>query len=192
MKPKLTENEKRVLKYLINDGRMQCTDIGKNLGISSQAVGKIKDKLEKEGFIRGYTAQVDYEKLGIEVFAIAMFKFKSGEMSQAEEDDLRKRISGAHMIRAYRLAEEEFTHMVLYGFRSIKEVENYFQLLQKEREHISEVKKLFVFTSSSIIKDSSKDVLLKVIDELEQDVLARPDPLKPSKMGRDGYVAFFS
>jgi len=178
MEKKLSENEKAVLKYLIADGRMQCTGIAEKLEISSQAVGKIKSKLEKEGYIKGYHAEVDYRKLGIEVFAIAFFRFKSGVWSKLEDEDIRNRMRGPHLISVYRLTEGEFTHMVIYGFRSIREVENYFQILQKEREHISELKKLYVVSVNSVIKNSPNDLALKAVEEMGKEILARPESFR--------------
>ncbi|MBD3387993.1 MAG: winged helix-turn-helix transcriptional regulator [Candidatus Altiarchaeales archaeon] len=179
MKPKLSVNERKVLAHLIGDGRISCTEIARNLGITSQAVGKIKDKLEKEGFIQGYTAEVDFEKLGVNVFAIAFFNFKSGSWSRLERQDIMQRVKGPHLVRVYRLSEGDITHMVVYGFRSVKEMEHYFQVLQTEREHISELKKVYVISSESILKDSPKELFLKLIDELDLDVLARPEKPKP-------------
>ena len=178
MEKKLSDNEKEILKYLITDARMQCTGIAKKLGITSQAVGKIKDKLEREGFIKGYHAEVDYKKLGIEVFAIAFFRFKSGVWSRLEDEDIRNRMRGPHLISVYRLTEGEFTHMVIYGFRSIREVEHYFQILQKEREHISELKKLYVVSIESVIKNSPTDLVVKAIEEMGREILARPESFR--------------
>ena len=60
---KLTRNEKTVLKSLIVNGRISDSEIAKKLGITAQAVGKIRRKLEKMELIKGYTTLVDYEKL---------------------------------------------------------------------------------------------------------------------------------
>lgn len=179
MKPKLSENEKKTLKYFIKDGRMPCSEIAKKLGITPQAVGKIQKKLESTGLIKGYSTIVDYQKLGIEVFAVAKFRFKSGEWSRLEEADIRDRIKGPHLTNVYRVSEGDVTHIVVYGFRSLKELDHYFHILQTERGHISELKKLYVLSVDSIMKESNQDLLLKVIDELGQEKPARPEPPKP-------------
>lgn len=188
---KLKENEKRVLSYLIQDGRMQCTDIAKKLDISSQAVGKIKERLEKRGLITGYTAKVDYRKLGIDVFAIAFFRFKPHLQSKMAEEDLRKRIHGPHLLRVYRVNEDEYTHMVIYGFRNIRDLEGYFHTLQKEREHVSDLQKVYVLSGDGLLKDSDEDLLLKVIDELGKDILAKPVTFKPVPVTDPIHSGFF-
>ena len=137
-------------------------------------------KLEKIGVIKGYTTDINYEKLGIEIFAIALFRFKSGAWSKLEEEDIRESIKGPpHLIRVYRLPEGENTHIILYGFRNLKEVDNYFHILQTERGHISELKRLYILSAESMLKDSPNELLYKAIDELGFEKLARPEPPKP-------------
>ncbi|MBD3388010.1 MAG: winged helix-turn-helix transcriptional regulator [Candidatus Altiarchaeales archaeon] len=175
MKNRLSDNEKRVLTCLIKDGRTTCTEMARELGITSQAVGKIKEKLEREGFISGYTAVVDQEQLGITVLAIAFFRFKSGAWTKMEEKDILDRVKGPHLINVYRVPVGDVTHMVVYGFRNIKEMDNYFHRLQTEREHISELKSLYVLSTGSVMKDSPNELLLKIIDEMGHEEMARPE-----------------
>ena len=179
MKPDLSGNERRVLSRVIREGRKPCTYIAKEVGISSQAVGKIIEKLESSGFIKGYTAVVDYEKLGIEVFAVAFFMFKTGVWSNLEEDDIRQRLVGPHLLQVMRVVEGDATHMIVYGFRSMKELDNYFHVLQVERGHISDLRKLYILSASSVLKYSPNDLLMKSIQELGCEVLGRPEPPKP-------------
>ena len=176
MKPKLSENERWAIKYLIEDGRLSNTSLGERLNISSQAAGKLRKKLEAKGIIKGYSPIIDYEMMGVEVFAIAFFKFKSENWERLEADDIKKRIKGPHLIRFYRFLQGDTTHMVLYGFRNLKEMDNYFHILQTERGHVSELLKVMVLSPSSILKDSADDLFVKLIDMLDSDELARPEP----------------
>jgi DNA-binding Lrp family transcriptional regulator len=174
----LTRNDKRVLKFLIESGRASDVDMAKKLSITSQAVGKIRKKLESEGFIKGYSTDVDYEKLGVKVFAVVLFKYMPEVWKSIKSDeDVKERIKGPHIIDYYRVPEGDVTHIVVYGFRSLDELDNYFHVLQTERGHISEIRKMYVFSSKSMIKQSPKELLLKVIDELGSEKIARP--LKP-------------
>jgi DNA-binding Lrp family transcriptional regulator len=175
MKLNLSINEIAVLDCLIEDGRMSNTDIARKIGITSQAVGKIQSKLIKNGIIKGFTTEIDYDTLGIEVFTIAFFRFKSGSWTYLEKEDIIRRLSGPHLIRVYRLSEDDITHIVIYGFRNIKEAEHYFQTLQVQREHISEIRKLYYLSSSSILKNSPQDLLLKILREGESIGLAEPE-----------------
>jgi Lrp/AsnC family leucine-responsive transcriptional regulator len=174
----LTRNDKRVLKFLIENGRASDVDMARKLSITFQAVGKIRKKLETEGYIKSYTTEVDYEKLGIKVFAVVLFKYMPEVWKSIKSDeDVSERIKGPHIMDFYRVPEGDVTHIVVYGFRSLDELDNYFHMLQTERGHISEIRKMYVFSSKSMIKRSAKELVSKVIDEIGKETLARP--LKP-------------
>jgi len=83
----LNDNEKRVLKLLIADGRMSDKYISKKLKISPQAVGKIRKKLEKEEIIKGYCAEIDFKKIGITSFAIIYFDMLQGFWNKYNKRD---------------------------------------------------------------------------------------------------------
>jgi len=176
---KLTRNDKYVLKYLINDGRSQDSDIAKKLKITPQAVGKIRKKLESLGVINGYSTIVDYEKLGVNVIAIVLFKFTpEARRTLLTEEDINERIEGANIINFYRVPEGDVTHIVTYGFRSLEELDSYFHILQTERGHISEIKKLFILSAKSLRKNSDKELLIKTLKEMGKEKMARPIPPK--------------
>ncbi|HIE33548.1 MAG TPA: Lrp/AsnC family transcriptional regulator [Candidatus Altiarchaeales archaeon] len=174
---KLTRNDKRVLKFLIRNGRAQDSDIAKELKITPQAVGKIRKKLESSGVIKGYSTIIDYGKLGINVIAIALFKFTpEARKTILTEEDIDERIKGPHIINFYRIPEGDVTHIVVYGFRSLEELDHYFHVLQTERGHISEIKKLYILSTKSLRKNSDQELLIKIIDEIGHEKLARPQP----------------
>ncbi len=178
---KLTKNERRTLKFLIENGRATDADIARSLNITPQAIGKIRKKLETEGIIKGYTTTVDYEKIGITVMAVALFKFTpEARKTILTEEDVNQRIKGPQIISFYRLPEGDVTHLVTYGFRSLEELDHYFHILQTERGHISEIKELYIFSSRSIRKASDKELLIKVIDESGHESMARPLPPQAS------------
>ncbi|ODS39830.1 MAG: hypothetical protein A7315_10370 [Candidatus Altiarchaeales archaeon WOR_SM1_79] len=170
----LTHNERRILKFLIENGRVMDTEVAEKLNITSQAVGKTRRKLEREGIIKGYSTIIDHEKIGIKVFAIALFKFIPEVWKTLKDRDINERIRGSNIINFYRIPEGDVTHIVVYGFRSLDELDHYFHVLQTERGHISEIRKLYIFSAKSFKKDSSKDLYLKVLKEWRYEQLPRP------------------
>jgi len=53
-----------IIALLERDGRLTLAEIGKKVSLSPPAVKRRLDRLEAEGVITGYSAQVDYAKLG--------------------------------------------------------------------------------------------------------------------------------
>lgn len=174
----LTRNERRVLEFLVENGRATDTELAERLNITSQAVGKIRKNLEAEGIIKGYSTTVDYEKIGIKVFAVALFKFIPEVWKSMKDRDIDERIRGPNIINFYRVPEGDVTHIVTYGFRSLDELDGYFHILQTERGHISEIRKLYVFSAKSLKKDSPKDLYIKVLKDWGRE--EPPRPLKAS------------
>ena len=170
----LTRNERRVLKFLIENGRASDTELSQKLNITSQAVGKIRKKLEKEEIIKSYTTVIDYEKIGIKVFAVALFKFIPEVWKTLKDRDVDERMRGSNIINFYRIPEGDVTHIVVYGFRSMDELDHYFHVLQTDRGHISEIRKLYIFSAKSLKKNSPNDLCIKVLKEWGYEQLPRP------------------
>ena len=63
--PHLTRNDQEVLKTIIQSAKLPDTEIAKKMGLSPQAVFKIRHKLEDKGIIKGYQPILDLKKLGI-------------------------------------------------------------------------------------------------------------------------------
>jgi DNA-binding Lrp family transcriptional regulator len=163
MEIKLNKNELSTLKLLIENASQTNVEISGKLGITPQAVGKIKRKLESSGVIRGYSAHVDLDAVGIKTFAIALFSY-SPELSVRErEEDLKENIGKANIMAFCRIPEGDVTHIVMYGFRDLNELENYFQRRQEERGFKSSLKRLYIFSSNGLLKNSVSDLVLNAL-----------------------------
>jgi DNA-binding Lrp family transcriptional regulator len=54
----------RILELLMDDARLSHREIAGKLGVSPTTIGKVLKSLEEEGVIQGYTALVDWSRLG--------------------------------------------------------------------------------------------------------------------------------
>ena len=80
--PKLDHIDLQILKLLQDDGRMTNVELAERVGISAPPCLRRVRALEKAGYLRGYHAELDEQKLGFEVRVFAMV----GLHSQAETD----------------------------------------------------------------------------------------------------------
>lgn len=60
----------------MKDCRRSDRELAKVLGVSQPTVSRMIKKLEKEGYIAGYSAIPNFEKLGFEILAITFAKLK--------------------------------------------------------------------------------------------------------------------
>ncbi len=166
---KLNENEKKTLKLLIENARMPDSKIASILNISSQAVGKIRRKLE-EKLIDSYTLNLDYSKLGINTFAIAIAKLTKEGMNKGEIEVEKNLMNIPHIISIYRIPKGSLSHIILYGFKDMNELDEFFHSPEtKRRLHdLIETQELFTFSHSSLIKNDPAKLFHKVIDELDK------------------------
>ena len=79
---KLDRIDKRILRDLQKDGRMTNVELAERAGISAPPCLRRVRALERDGYIRGYHADLNPEKLG---FSVIIFAFV-GLSSQAEND----------------------------------------------------------------------------------------------------------
>ncbi|MBI3220312.1 MAG: Lrp/AsnC family transcriptional regulator [Bacteroidetes bacterium] len=70
----LDDLSRSILKELCQDARISTTEIGRRVGLSAPAVAERIQKLEKQGFIKGYRTIIDFDKIGLSIKAIITFK----------------------------------------------------------------------------------------------------------------------
>lgn len=162
---KLANNEKRTLKLLLENAKISDSQIAKKLKISSQAIGKIRKKLEKN-IIESYTINIDYSKLGINVFSMAIAKLTSEGLDKGDLEIEKKLLDTPNIIQVYRLPNQNSTHIILYGFQNLEELDLFFHSPQKKRElhKFIENQQLFTFSNHSLIKNNPIDLFKRILD----------------------------
>lgn len=61
----LSEADRRILRELQKDGRQSNTQLAERVGLSPSQCWQRVRKLEESGVIRGYTARLDHEAIGV-------------------------------------------------------------------------------------------------------------------------------
>ena len=72
---RIDETDSRIVQLLIENSRRTYGDIGSRVALSAPAVKRRVDRLEQTGIITGYTARVDYTKLGQPLEAFIELRF---------------------------------------------------------------------------------------------------------------------
>jgi len=165
----LTKNERRTLKYLLDNSRISDSEIASQLKISSQAVGKIRRKLE-DTIIQSYGANIDFSKLGINTFAIAIAKITNDGLDKGELEIEQILQDNHHILNVYRLPKGSSTHVLIYGFKDINEFDGFFNSVKMRGElhRYLEIQDLFTFSHNSLIKNNPIPLFHKAIDSLNK------------------------
>lgn len=163
---KLTRNEKRILKLLLNNSRISDKEISARMNISSQAVGKIRKKLEAT-VIDSYTVKLDCCKLDVNLYAMAVAKLTrmGTELGEKEVEKILRELP--HVIHAYRLSGGTCNYIIMYGFRDMEEMDRFFrsQEMKGKLHDFIQNKELFAFPYRSLVKNDPMQLFNKIMDE---------------------------
>jgi len=81
-----------ILTELQNDGRLSNTELASRVGLSTAPCWRRVRALEEAGFIKGYRAELDRQKLGLGVLAFVRLDAErnTGDSTRALEEAIRK------------------------------------------------------------------------------------------------------
>jgi len=164
--PKLTKNDKDVLRQIIEHAKIPDSKIASEIGISPQAVFKIREKLENLGIIKGYIPIIDFKKIGIQVLALLIIRIKPEVWNKYSEEEVQIRISKIpYIISAYRVADAKVSHILLIGFSDTQQKENYISEIQIKYANEIEIKETYTFSVDKIITQNPIGLLNEIIDK---------------------------
>lgn len=86
--------DRKIIRELSTDGRMNFRDLGKRIHLSPNATAERVRRLQKSGVIRGFRIDVDPARLGFSIEAYIDVKMQLGTTASSFEASIRK-ISGA-------------------------------------------------------------------------------------------------
>jgi Lrp/AsnC family transcriptional regulator, leucine-responsive regulatory protein len=96
--------DRQIVQLLARDGRMSYTDLAKATGLSTSAAHQRVRRLEERGVIRGYTAVVDADAIGLPLTAFISVT----PLDPSAPDDVAERLADIDAIEAcHSVAGEE-------------------------------------------------------------------------------------
>ena len=153
LEEKIDEKDLMILAYLQQDARDSFRKISKALNLSvTSLISRVK-KLEKLGIIKGYTAIVDYTKLGFDFPVLIDVKVSKGKLFEVE-----KEIAAHPNVLAVYDITGEFDVAILAIFKTRKDLDNFVKKLQK-MEYVERTNTKLILNT---IKDDRKIQLTKL------------------------------
>jgi len=74
-----------IISHLQRNGRDSYREIAKTLGLAPATVMKRVKELETSGVIKGYSVELDYDKLGFDIHVIVDVRVAKGKLQQIEK-----------------------------------------------------------------------------------------------------------
>lgn len=152
--PELDAYDARILAELQRDGRMTMAQLGRQVHLSQPAVTERVRKLEMAGFIKGYRAVVDYQRLGYGIRAMV-------------------RVGRVEYARVVKLIEQ--TPEVLNAFNVTGEDSWILEIAVIDVEHLDAV-----VTKFCLMTETSTSIVLNMPRENATVLPARRENIKPA------------
>lgn len=116
----IDNTDKKILRELLMDAQQSHREIARKTGVSLGTVISRKRKMEENGVIKGYTARLDYEKLGYELTVITEVTVSNGKVVEVGEE-----IAKSPQAHAVYNATGVSDILVLGRFKSKMELSNF-------------------------------------------------------------------
>ena len=140
---KKVDNE--ILRLLSEDSRLSNRELGRKLNRSPLTIKNHIDELERKEVIKGYSLDIDYEKLGFEIIAIIELTISKGKMLAVE----RKLAKNPNVFGVYDITGT-YDALILARFKTRSELSE----MIKEEIH-----------SSPFVERTNTHIVLNIIKE---------------------------
>lgn len=123
MNPAIDQIDRRILRELQRDARLSHQELGERVGLSASPCARRIRKLEGEGLIRGYAAELDEAKLGF-----GFNVFVSVRLDRQVDDRLvtfEAEVSDCHEIVDCWLMTGSFDYLLRVAVRDLEEFETF-------------------------------------------------------------------
>ncbi|MGB3390669.1 MAG: Lrp/AsnC ligand binding domain-containing protein [Pseudaminobacter sp.] len=147
-KDHLDRIDRNILLALSRDGRLSMAELASRVGLSKTPVQARVRRLEQEGFIRGYAAVVDHERMGDGHVAFVQVKLS----------DTRSAALEAFSRSVQNVAEIEQCHMMAASFDYLlkvrtKDIASYRRVLGERISALPHVAQTSTFVAMETVKD---------------------------------------
>ena len=98
---RIDETDRRLMQELVHNGRESIVELARRIQLSPAATKRRLDRLEDMGAIRGYTAILDHQMLGISFEAFTELRF-AGDVAVADIQSISRSVP--EVLEAYTIA----------------------------------------------------------------------------------------
>ena len=119
----------KIIEYLKEHGRDKISDISNSLQIPRATIFERMERLRKDGFIKKYTVDLNYEKLGYSVLAYIMIQYNS--KSSIDQRSLCVNLSRLENVISASIITGDWDIIILTAQKSMKDLSTF--VLEKLR-----------------------------------------------------------
>ena len=119
------DTDRKILNALIENARLSYRQVALKVGVSVATIMNRVRELEKNKILLGYSALVDYDKLGFDIDVIISIKVSKGKLFQVEN-----RIATAENVVAVYDVTGDYDSVVVAKFRNRRLLDSFLKKIQ--------------------------------------------------------------
>jgi len=145
----LDEKDFRILDVLRNEARDSISEISKKTGIPITTVYNRLQRMEQDGIIKGYSAVLDYEKLGLGVLAYILINISYSKHTgqKIDQESIAKKIRSLENVSEVSIITGESDMIVKVRTKSISQLNNFILKKLRNIEGIDKVVTMIALSS---------------------------------------------
>jgi len=150
----LTLRERQVLGELVKNCKISDQEIARKLKTSRPTILKIRKRLEKKGIIKGYNTLIDFEKIGLNLQAVILYRWKDYSKSK-ELESIIKFISSLPEVILFVKGEGvgSKTDLIISVHEDLKDYEKFIRKLKYQWKDNVENVDVFLSSVEGILKN---------------------------------------
>ncbi|KQB35325.1 MULTISPECIES: Lrp/AsnC family transcriptional regulator [Acidiplasma] len=125
----IDKKDTKIIEYLKEHGRDKISDISNALQMPRATIFERMERLKKEGFIRKYTVDLDYEKLGYSVLAYILIQYDS--KSKTDQRTLCANLAKLDSVISASIITGDWDIIILTAQKTMKDLSTF--VLEKLR-----------------------------------------------------------
>lgn len=113
--------DRQILKLLQENARYTAIELGEQIGVSDNTIHNRMERLEEEGVITGYTATVNHDRTGLDLFFLFICTTRISKRSKVAEEvltlpqvvEVTEVMSGEQnlLVKVYGAEDEDITRV---------------------------------------------------------------------------------
>lgn len=140
--------DRNILSSLASDGRLSMAELAQKVGLSKTPVQARVKRLEAEGYIRGYAALIDRERMG--EGHVAFVQVKLSDTRSAALDAFNRAVQGVPQIEQCHMMAASFDYLLKVRTRDIAA---YRKVLGERISSLPHVAQTSTFVAMETVKD---------------------------------------
>ncbi|TAM97538.1 MAG: winged helix-turn-helix transcriptional regulator [Rhizobiaceae bacterium] len=140
--------DKNILTALAREGRLSMADLAEKVGLSKTPVQARVRRLERDGYIRGYAALIDHDRMG--EGHVAFVQVKLSDTRSAALDAFNKAVLGVPEVEQCHMIASSFDYLLKVRTRDIAA---YRRVLGERISALPHVAQTSTFVAMETVKD---------------------------------------